>query len=126
MNGILPFAVIFTARKRSCGKIMFLHLSVILFTGGGGGFSVLFVQGGLCPEGGRSLCKGGGSLRRGDSIQGFSVRETTPLYDKEWAVRILLEYILCSACYCMFTLTDTNSQQILMNTMINAAVIILH
>ena len=24
-----------TARKRSCGKVMFLHLSVILFTGGG-------------------------------------------------------------------------------------------
>ena len=26
--------LIFTARKRSCGKVMFLHLSVILFTGG--------------------------------------------------------------------------------------------
>ena len=26
---------IFTARKRSCGKVMFLHLSVSLFTGGG-------------------------------------------------------------------------------------------
>ena len=26
---------IITARKRSCGKVMFLHLSVILFTGGG-------------------------------------------------------------------------------------------
>ena len=25
-----------TSRKRSCGKLMFLHLSVILFTGGGG------------------------------------------------------------------------------------------
>ena len=52
----------------------------------------------------------------------------SPLYGKEWAVRILLEYILCSAksCYCMFTLTDTNSQHILMNTMINAAVVILH
>ena len=24
---------IFTARKRSCGEVMFLHLSVILFTG---------------------------------------------------------------------------------------------
>ena len=24
---------IFTARKQSCGKVMFLHLSVILFTG---------------------------------------------------------------------------------------------
>ena len=27
---------IFTARKRSCGKVMFLQVSVILFTGGGG------------------------------------------------------------------------------------------
>ena len=27
---------IITARKRSCGKVMFLHLSVILFTEGGG------------------------------------------------------------------------------------------
>ena len=25
----------FTVRKRSCGKVMFLHLSVILSTGGG-------------------------------------------------------------------------------------------
>ena len=25
---------VFTARKRSCGKVMFLHLSAILFTGG--------------------------------------------------------------------------------------------
>ena len=32
--GYIP---IFTARKRSCLKIMFLHLSVILFTVGGGG-----------------------------------------------------------------------------------------
>ena len=52
---------IFIARKRSFGKVMFLHLSVILFTGGGvsvqgffsrwvfaqGGF---FVQGGLPPS----------------------------------------------------------------------------
>ena len=28
---------IFTALKRSCGNVMFLHLSVILFTGGSGG-----------------------------------------------------------------------------------------
>ena len=30
------FFVVFNARKRSCGRLMFLHLSVILFTGGGG------------------------------------------------------------------------------------------
>ena len=29
--------VFITARKRSCGKVMFLHLSVILFIGGGEG-----------------------------------------------------------------------------------------
>ena len=50
--------------KRSCGKVMFLHLSVILFTGGSlfRGFSV---QGGLCP--GVSLSRGSlssGSLSR--------------------------------------------------------------
>ena len=32
---ILSNKNIFTARKRSCGKVMFLHLSVILFKGGG-------------------------------------------------------------------------------------------
>ena len=42
--------LLITDRKRSCGKVMFLHLSVILFTGGvslsmKGGVSV---QGGLC------------------------------------------------------------------------------
>ena len=31
-------ASLITARKRSCGKVMFLHLSVILFTGGRGVF----------------------------------------------------------------------------------------
>ena len=50
--------LIFTARKQSCGKVMFLNLSVILFTGGG-----VSVGGGLCPREGRcprgSLCPGG-------------------------------------------------------------------
>ena len=42
--------------QRSCGKVMFLHLSVILFTGGG--ISVQGVsKGGLCPREG--LCPGG-------------------------------------------------------------------
>ena len=36
--------LIFTARKRSCGKVMFLHLSVILFTGG----CIPGCNGGLC------------------------------------------------------------------------------
>ena len=38
----------FTVRKRSCGKVMFLHLSEILFAGG------------LCP----------GGVSRGDSLYG--------------------------------------------------------
>ena len=83
---------------------MFLHLSVILFTGG---FSV---QGGLCP--GVSLFRGvsvwGGSLSRGSlsrrvsvrgvsvqgvSFQAISVMETAP-YGNVRAVCILLEFIL--------------------------------
>ena len=36
-------AVSFYRPQRSCGKVMFLHLSVILFTGAG-----VSVQGGLC------------------------------------------------------------------------------
>ena len=34
-NIILVFKLVFTIYKRSCGKVMFLLLSVILFTGGG-------------------------------------------------------------------------------------------
>ena len=45
---------IITTYKRSCGKVMFLHLSVILFTGRG------LCPGGLCP---------GGSLSRGSLLQ---------------------------------------------------------
>ena len=72
-----------TARKRSCGKVMFLHLSVILFTGEGSlsrwGVSV---QGSLCPGGlclggslsGKSLSREGGlcpwGLCLGVSVQG--------------------------------------------------------
>ena len=65
------FLKIFTAR--SCGKVMFLHVSVILFTGGGEGGSVpscitghmtgeRLCTGGLCSEGVSvhgSLCLGG-------------------------------------------------------------------
>ena len=55
--------------QRICSKVMFLHLSVILFMGGGG----------LCPGGG-SVRVGGlfprGSLSSGVSVQGNSVKET--------------------------------------------------
>ena len=59
-----------TAHRRSCGKVMFLHLSVILF----------MEEGGLCAGGGVSVQ---GGLCQGD-----------PPYGKEQAVRILLECIL--------------------------------
>ena len=50
-----------TARKRSCGKVMFLHLSVILFTGGS-------LSRGVSVWG--SLSRG--SLSVGVSVQGLS------------------------------------------------------
>ena len=102
---LLNFPVFITARKRSCGKVMFLHLSVILFTVGvtvlegeslskgslSRGVSIrgLYVQGDLCPKGSlsRGLCPGG--LCPG----GISVRDT-PLCGKERAVHILLEFLL--------------------------------
>ena len=52
--------IIFTARKRSCGKVMFLQVSVILFTGGacsrGGACSQ---SGGVSAPGGRGVWSGG-------------------------------------------------------------------
>ena len=68
---------------------MFLHLSVILFTGGGG---VLSRGEYLCPGASdsvqRSLCLGG-------LCPGGSLRERPP-YGNVWVVRILLEWILDS------------------------------
>ena len=60
---------IITARKRSCGKVLFLHLCVILLTGG-------------------SLSMGSGVSVQGGSLSG------RPPYGTEWAIRILLECIL--------------------------------
>ena len=61
-----------SARKRSCGKVMFLHLSVILFMGGilcPGGVSVWQV----------SVRVEGESLSKGWSLsRGVSVMETPP------------------------------------------------
>ena len=75
---------------------MFLHLSVILFMGGGS-----LSGGDLCPGGSLS----GGSLSSGVSVggvcvwwglypQGVSVMENPPGMMEERAVRILLECIL--------------------------------
>ena len=84
---------IITARKRSYGKVMFSHLSVILFTRGGG--SMCDVWGrhawrrGLCVVKGSMWGKGVGVMPgRG---RGAYVQEERPL---KRAVRILLEYIL--------------------------------
>ena len=84
--------------QRSCGKLMFLHLCVILFTG------VVSVHGGLCPG---ELCPAGGgrSVQGEVSIQRVFVQQRvlcpetppwteTPTYSNMRAVRILPECIL--------------------------------
>ena len=81
-------------------KVMFLYLSVIQFTRGGGSLSRVILSWGvfilgslavcLCPGegvfpgGGGVLCPGGGSLSRRRSLSG-----RPPSYVKEGAVRIL-------------------------------------
>ena len=70
--------------QRSWGKVMFLHVSVILFTGGGRGVSVS-VPGGLC---------------HGD-----------PPYGNEWTVRILLECILVTKVFHVQSKTVTRNLQ---------------
>ena len=71
--------LIITARIRSCGKVMFLQVSVILFTGempGPGGF--LVQRGCLVPRGGSwsggllvgCVCSGGGGSGPGGGMPG--------------------------------------------------------
>ena len=121
-----------TARKRSCGKVMFLHLSMILFTGGSLSRGSLS-RGGLCLEGlclkglcpGGSLClgvpvQGGGFCSGGVCpgvgevfVGGVSVRGSlsgrptlTPSYSNMRVVRILLECI-----HVIFCLTLSQQQK---------------
>ena len=68
-----------TASKRSCGKVMFLHLTVILFT------RRVSVRGGVSVQG-EGLCPGGSGLCPGGFLSGRH-----PLHGNERAVRILLE-----------------------------------
>ena len=68
-----PFIRLFTVRSSSCGKVMFLHLSVILFTGRGSSMA----GGGMCGGGGcvaRSVWQGGAWQGRGDAWQGVHGR----------------------------------------------------
>ena len=79
-------ARVFTARKRSCRKVIFLQVSVILFTGG-------------CLVPGWCLLRGGGLLLGGGLIRGGLVPEgawwrPSPRRLLLRAVRILLECIL--------------------------------
>ena len=67
----------------SCGKVMFLHLCVILFT----------VEGGLCPSMPHRSHDQGESVGGGVSVREIPQTET-PSYGNERAVRILLECIL--------------------------------
>ena len=86
-TGSCTVCQVFTARKRSCGKVMFLHLSVILFTGGVSVQDESLSRVGLCPRGSLST----GSLSRRVSVQGVSVQGVSvrgylsgrPPYSKE-------------------------------------------
>ena len=81
---------------------MFLHVSVILFTGG---VSVSVLEGGgLCPGGSLS----GGALSRGWALSGGSLSWRPPPYGNERAVRILLECILVFLCFLVFPVTNGN------------------
>ena len=84
---VLIVYVLVTARKRSCGKVMFSHLSAILFTGRS-----------LSRVG---LCKGEGSLSRGSLPRGGSLSGSPP-YGNQREVRILLECILVFILFCFF------------------------
>ena len=83
---------IFTARKRSLGQAMFLHLRVILFTGGGGvGFRpciTCYVT--------RGSTSGGGSASGGGGFSAPLLEIHGLLWDtvNKWMVPILLECFL--------------------------------
>ena len=99
----------FLPPQRSCGKVMFLHLCVILFTEGRSLYRGVSAWGDLCP--GRSLSRGslswgvsvqGGSLSRRVHVQGGLCLEgglCQAPYGNERAVRILLECIFVSTTF---------------------------
>ena len=85
--------------QRSWGKVMFLHVSVIPFTGGGGvSVSVpgVFLLGGLCPVGvsvpGVSVW-GGGSLSRGISVMETPRTVMSGRYTSYWNAFVLQMFL---------------------------------
>ena len=105
--------LLITASKRSCGKVMFLHLSVILFTEGRvvsvkGGLcqGVISVHGGLCP---------GGSLTRGGICLGVSVQRPHTVksgwYKSYWHAFLLhLRFFSFSPFLCLSALIFMSQQ----------------
>ena len=103
-----PFIRLFTVRSSSCGKVMFLHLSVILFTGRGSSMagSGGHVWGGGCVAG--SVWQGGAWQGRGDAWQGehgrgvcmrsMRDRHCSRRYTSYWNAFLFINYsfILCS------------------------------
>ena len=91
---------IITARKRSCGKVMFLQVSVILFTGWVPGPRGCLVRGVVPGPGGGCLVLGlvpgprGVPGSRGGAWSGGCLVEIPPGRLLLRAVRILLECIL--------------------------------
>ena len=69
MKAYSELILLITARKRSCGKVMFLQVSVILFTGGRGCIPV-------CLAGGIPACLAG--LQGCVSQHAFQVSRPTP------------------------------------------------
>ena len=115
---------VMTVCNSSCRKVMFLHLSVILFMGGGGHVWWGDVHGrGACMVGG--VCgKGGHVWQRGCAWQGACMVEGVHGRGHVWQERrslqrmerILLEYILaCSyMCASLLCLMDLNNKFIML------------
>ena len=86
---------IFTAHKRSLGKVMFLHLSVILFTGGRRGFPWQRLPHRTGISKGRDPPdRDPHPWTENPPDRDPLGRDSSPLYGKERAVRTLLECIL--------------------------------
>ena len=85
-----PHMHIFTACKRSCGKVMYLHLSVILFTGG--------------KSLSRGVSVGGEGGVQGISVQGVSDHGDPPVWWKSgryvsyWNAFLFWNFLIIRSC----------------------------